>query len=120
VNNQHPPGQPFHWKAIISFPFYYFLADAVEQHSSVISHLLSQVRLGMDLTKVRKYFIKWILWNIEKMKKWKNENLKNNLLHNLPRLENLLSRKVNFMEYWRNEKKNEHFKNNLLHNLERV
>ncbi|XP_032232192.2 oxysterol-binding protein-related protein 9 [Nematostella vectensis] len=27
-------------------------ADAVEQHSSVITHLLSQVRLGMDLTKV--------------------------------------------------------------------
>lgn len=28
-------------------------AGSVEEHKSVIMHLLSQVRLGMDLTKVR-------------------------------------------------------------------
>lgn len=27
--------------------------ESVEEHKSVIMHLLSQVRLGMDLTKVR-------------------------------------------------------------------
>lgn len=29
-------------------------AGSVEEHKSVIMHLLSQVRLGMDLTKVRR------------------------------------------------------------------
>jgi len=29
-----------------------FVVDAIDKHSSVITHLLSQVRLGMDLTKV--------------------------------------------------------------------
>lgn len=31
-------------------------AGSVEEHKSVIMHLLSQVRLGMDLTKVRMKF----------------------------------------------------------------
>jgi hypothetical protein len=31
-------------------------AGSVEEHKSVIMHLLSQVRLGMDLTKVRPKF----------------------------------------------------------------
>ena len=29
--------------------------ESVEEHKSVIMHLLSQVRLGMDLTKVRSH-----------------------------------------------------------------
>ena len=28
------------------------IVDAIDKHSSIITHLLSQVRLGMDLTKV--------------------------------------------------------------------
>ena len=32
------------------------VVDAIDKHSSIITHLLSQVRLGMDLTKVKSYY----------------------------------------------------------------
>lgn len=31
--------------------------ESVEEHKSVIMHLLSQVRLGMDLTKVKAFLL---------------------------------------------------------------
>lgn len=31
---------------------YYFSVDSMESHGSVVTHLLSQVKIGMDLTKV--------------------------------------------------------------------
>ena len=34
------------------------LVDDINKHSSLITHLLSQVRLGMDLTKVSQFLIK--------------------------------------------------------------
>lgn len=33
-------------------PSCYFLVDSMESHGSVVTHLLSQVKIGMDLTKV--------------------------------------------------------------------
>ena len=33
-------------------PLCYILVDSMESHGSVVTHLLSQVKIGMDLTKV--------------------------------------------------------------------
>ena len=32
--------------------YVYFIVGSLEKHGSIITHLLSQVRIGMDLTKV--------------------------------------------------------------------
>lgn len=37
---------------IKSLSLWYFLVDSMESHGSVVTHLLSQVKIGMDLTKV--------------------------------------------------------------------
>lgn len=34
------------------FFFLYLQVDSMESHGSVVTHLLSQVKIGMDLTKV--------------------------------------------------------------------
>ena len=38
---------------------------AVEEHKSIILHLLSQLKLGMDLTKVIPYLLQITIWKKE-------------------------------------------------------